>query len=120
MWRTSSGDRVLSEAEWNLFRVGRAELWDSIEGDRCDEDDIEEWRIVLECIADQVLWDRDYEMGGEFLDEPPEESEEMHSQAGVHPEYFTAIPRDPDEAGMIAVRQTLAGLLGRPVPDDDG
>src|SRR4051812_7114659 len=33
MWRTNSGDRVLSEAEWNLFRVGLGDLWDHVEDD---------------------------------------------------------------------------------------
>src|SRR5438105_4382457 len=37
MWRMNSGDRVLSEAEWNLFRVGLEMLWDYIEDDS-DED----------------------------------------------------------------------------------
>src|SRR5262249_46344949 len=37
MWRMNSGDRVLSDAEWNLFRVGLGDLWDSIEDD-CVED----------------------------------------------------------------------------------
>jgi hypothetical protein len=38
----------------------------------------------------------------------------------IDPEYYSAIPREPDEAGLIPVRQTLARLLGRPVPSDTG
>src|SRR5687767_13270896 len=34
----SSGERVLSEAEWNLFRVGLGELWDAVEDDGPGED----------------------------------------------------------------------------------
>jgi hypothetical protein len=33
MWRTSQGERVLNGAEWNLFREGLAELWDTLEDD---------------------------------------------------------------------------------------
>src|SRR5580692_12856532 len=33
MWRTSQGERVLKGAEWNLFREGLAELWDTVEDD---------------------------------------------------------------------------------------
>jgi hypothetical protein len=33
MWRMQDGDRVLTEAEWNLFRVGLELLRDSIEED---------------------------------------------------------------------------------------
>jgi hypothetical protein len=36
MWRMSSGDRVLTEAEWALFRVGLDLLWDYIEDDDDD------------------------------------------------------------------------------------
>ncbi len=219
MWRMETGDRILTEPEWNLFRVGLEMLWDYIEDDS-DEDpglsetgvrvfdvlqpeqklalladvaqalrdpatpiprhtaanegavaavfavirqaleeeiafshdegtdstevrglllataaesdeqpddlpsladeDGEEWDLVLEAIEDRILWDRDYEMGDEFLDQPPEAGQELHLLAGVDPDYFTAIPREPDEAEMIAVRQALARLLGRPVPDDTG
>src|SRR5439155_15386917 len=31
MWRTPEGDRVLTEAEWALFRAGLGVLWDFIE-----------------------------------------------------------------------------------------
>jgi hypothetical protein len=82
--------------------------------------DVEEWGGVLEAIEGRIFWDADFEMGDDFLDQPPDESQELHLRAGIDPEYFTAIPREPDEAGMIAVRQTLTRLLGRPVPDDDG
>jgi hypothetical protein len=37
MWRTSSGDRVFSDVEWNLFRVGLGDLLDSIEDDRIED-----------------------------------------------------------------------------------
>jgi hypothetical protein len=33
MWRTSRGERVLTGAEWNLFREGLTELWDTVEDD---------------------------------------------------------------------------------------
>jgi hypothetical protein len=84
------------------------------------ETDGEQWQFVQECIEDCILWDCDYAMGDEFLDQPPEASQELHLLAGVHEDYFTAIPRDPDVAGLVAVRQTLARLLDRPVPDDRG
>src|SRR5438309_8305884 len=33
MWRTSRGERVLKGAEWDLFREGLIELWDTVEDD---------------------------------------------------------------------------------------
>jgi hypothetical protein len=216
MWRMSSGDRVLSEAEWALFRDGLDRLWDFIEdeskGERglsetgvrvfdvlqpdqklalladvavalrdpalaapaltaanegaiaavfaavrqalemeigfasaedgastemrslllgaaaeaqeqpddlpaLTEVDVDAWELVLEEIEGRIFWDADYEMGDAFLDSPPDEAGELHAQMAVDPEYYTAIPRDPDQAELIRVRQTLARLLGRPRPD---
>jgi hypothetical protein len=37
MWWTSSGERVLSRAEWELFREGLSCLWDDVE--RAEEED---------------------------------------------------------------------------------
>jgi len=84
------------------------------------EEDTEEWGWVLESIEGRIFWDADYEMCDAFLDCPPSESAVLHSQMAIDPDYFAAIPREPDEPGLIAVRQTLARLLGRPVSDDDG
>jgi hypothetical protein len=75
---------------------------------------IDEWEWLLEEIECRILWDRDFEMGDTFLDQPPEASRGLGTLVGIDPDYFTAVPREPDEAGMIVVRQTLARLLGRP------
>jgi hypothetical protein len=80
----------------------------------------EVWEDVLEVIEGRIFWDADYEMGDAFLDRPPEEAHELLALMTIDPEYYTAIPREPDRAGLIAVRQTLARLLGRPVPNEDG
>jgi hypothetical protein len=218
MWRMSSGNRILTDAEWNLFRFGLESLWgyieteieqgfsltqtgvqvfDSLQPEQrlalladvaqalrdpaipiprhtavnegaiaavfamlrnevegeilfteletvsteiralvlaaardteqqpeslpdIAEADIEEWEWVVEAILDRILWDRDYEMGDDFLDQPPEASRDLHSQVRIDPDYFTTVPREPDRAGMLAVRQLLARLVGSAVPDDDG
>jgi hypothetical protein len=42
MWRTPDGNRVLTEAEWRLFRAGLDLLRDSIEEDiRAETDDVD-------------------------------------------------------------------------------
>jgi hypothetical protein len=218
MWRMQDGDRVLTEAEWALLRVGLGNLWDFIEDDGIDADGLSEtgvrvfdalqpaqklalladvgqalrnpavptprhtaanegaiaavfatirraleeeialdavadepsaevrslllaaaesddppedlpalsdddrgnWGWVLEAIEGRIFWDADYEMGDAFMDRPPEEARELLGRMTIDPEYYTAIPREPDEAGLVPVRQALARLLGRPVPDDAG
>lgn len=80
----------------------------------------EVWEELLEGIEGEIFWDADYTMGDAFLDCPPEEARELLARMTIDPEYYTTIPREPAKAGLIAVRQSLARLLGRPVPDDDG
>jgi hypothetical protein len=82
------------------------------------EQNIDKWDWLLEEIEYRILWDRDFEMGDTFLDQPPEASRGLGQLTGIDRDYFTAVPREPDEAGMAMVRQTLARLLGRPDPDD--
>jgi hypothetical protein len=84
------------------------------------ETEQDEWELVLEVAEARILWDADYEMGGEFLDQPPEMASHLLGLARIDGEYFTAIPREPAEAGLIAARQTLARLVGRPVPNNSG
>ena len=105
----------------SLFLAAAADLYEP--GETLPEltaTDKEAWREVREVIEAQILWDADYAMGDAFLDRPPDEAHELLSHMTIDPEYFTDIPREPDRAGLIAVRQTLARLLDRPVPDDDG
>jgi hypothetical protein len=82
--------------------------------------DLEEWEWVLEAVQDRILWDADYEMGDVLLDQPPELSRALRSLTGIEPDYFTAVPREPDKAELVAVRRALARLVGRPAPDDAG
>jgi hypothetical protein len=104
-----------------LLRAAAAESEDEeIELPTVTEADRDEWEWVLESIEGRIFWDADYEMADEFLDLPPQQAHELHSEMAIDSEYYTAIPREPDRAGLIAARQTLARLLGRPVPDDEG
>ena len=82
--------------------------------------DAEEWDWLLEEFEDCIFWDCDFEMGDEFLDLPHDEAREKLQLCGIDPDYYLAEPDEPGEAGLTAARQTLARLLGLPVPDDHG
>lgn len=82
--------------------------------------DPEPWEWLLEEVEDRVLWDADFEMGDLFLDLPPEHARERLEQAGIDPDYYLSSPPEPGEVGLAAARRTLARLLGRPEPGDDG
>jgi hypothetical protein len=77
------------------------------------------WANLLGSIVERVLWDTDYALEDAVLDLPPETSRTALETLMIEPQYFLAVPRDPDRAGLIAARQVLARLLGLPVPDDN-
>ncbi|VTR92758.1 Uncharacterized protein OS=Singulisphaera acidiphila (strain ATCC BAA-1392 / DSM 18658 / VKM B-2454 / MOB10) GN=Sinac_1675 PE=4 SV=1 [Gemmata massiliana] len=78
------------------------------------------WKNLLELIEGRVFWDSDYALDDGLLDMPPEGTQAVLASLTIDPNYFLSVPRDPDEAGVIAARQTLARLLGLAVPDDHG
>jgi hypothetical protein len=73
-----------------------------------------EWELLVEEVEARLLWDRDWEMADVFLDLPPEEGRADLLLHRIDPDYFTAVPDDPDDEGLAAARRTLAGLTGRP------
>jgi hypothetical protein len=81
--------------------------------------DADEWDWLVEEFEGRIFWDADFEMGDEFLDLPPEEARAKLLLLGIDPDYYLTLPDEPDKRGLIATRQTLARLLGVPVPDED-
>lgn len=83
-------------------------------------DDAEGWGWLVEEFEGRIFWDTDFVLGDEFLDLPPDEARTQLEIYGIDPDYFLAVPDEPGRAGLTAARQSLARLLGQPVPDDDG
>lgn len=61
--------------------------------------DVEEWDSQLECLADQILWDRDWEME-EIMDASPEQARMLKRSLGIDEDYFLATPAEP-VAGQV-------------------
>jgi hypothetical protein len=57
--------------------------------------DIDQWEQLVDYLADFILWDRDYEMAGSFLDADPRVSEHRRRLMGIDDEYFTRVSPDP-------------------------
>lgn len=60
------------------------------------DDDLDAWRIAVETLSDQVLWDRDFEDGAMFLDAAPESVN--RDEVGVGVEYFATVSRELRDA----------------------
>jgi hypothetical protein len=81
-------------------------------------DDLGEWRLLVGCLADRVLWDDDYEMAGEFLDLGPQEGRARRELLGIADDYYVAPAPDPTEKELEQARRTLRQLTGRPEPQE--
>ncbi|MDB4654591.1 hypothetical protein OAE40_02305 [Rubripirellula sp.] len=60
--------------------------------------DLHQWERVIDYLADAVLWDRDFEFSGTFLDMDPEILRERRRILGIDDDYFTQIAPDPRPA----------------------
>lgn len=52
------------------------------------------WESVTEQLADQILWDRDFDMAGEFLDAQPAQAALLKQHMGIEPDYYTSVASD--------------------------
>jgi len=77
--------RLVSSAEAQLRR--ESDDWPYVDVHSEDKDD---WRfIVLEFLADNILWDRDFLSDSGISDEPPEIAKEKKDMFGIADDYYT-------------------------------
>jgi len=75
-----------------------------------DSTDMDNWSLLVELLHDRVLWDTDYEMGGLFLDTPPESATALRELMNVPDDYFRAIPPDPNDEELKKILTILNEL----------
>jgi len=75
--------------------------------------DMDEWQFIIETLSDWILWDHDFNSAEYFLDTPPEQADVMREQFGIDDDYYRAIPLDPKECDLPAIRATLKQLCGK-------
>ena len=77
-------------------------------------EDGEEWEfLVVECLANRVLWaDGDHEGGPEFMDADPAVSRYCMNELGIAEGYYTALAPDPTDEQLGPVRRTLREVCG--------
>lgn len=123
---------VLVEVDWeidndenpttrwrSLILAAYAECFDDDGGDSEDDYQVPEatsierddWELLVECLADNILWDRDFEME-EFLDASPEVSAMLKDHMGIDEDYYSApAPDTSSEAAIEETYQRLETLL---------
>ena len=62
-----------------------------------------EWDSVVECLSEDVLCDRDFEIEG-YLDAEPETARALKHDMGIPADYYTAVPFDPPRRPAQSLR----------------
>ena len=69
----------------------------------------EEWQIIVECLADDVIRDRDFELQL-HLDADPDKSRGVKEMMGISEDYYTAVAHDPPDDQLNLFLDALKGL----------
>jgi hypothetical protein len=75
-----------------------------------ESEDLDEWAILVECLADTVLWDQDWKDSESLLDADPKASKGVKQLLGIDDDYYIAVPPDPTEKEMEGIKAVLRGL----------
>ena len=73
--------------------------------------DMDEWDLLIDCLAQGILWDADWLDEDLYMDVTPETQSGAKKKLNIADAYFTAIAPDPSEADLPAIRQRLDLLL---------
>lgn len=78
---------------------------------KASSEDLAEWFCLIECLADRILWDADYDMEEQFLDCDPETVKELKQFAGISDNYFLAVAPDPTDDAIERIRKVLREVV---------
>jgi hypothetical protein len=71
-----------------------------------------EWELVVDCLVDNVLWDRDFELQV-HLDADPDKSRDVKKKMGITEGYYSAVAHDPPDHQLNLYFDALYGLTPR-------
>lgn len=72
--------------------------------------DESEWELMVECFADRVLWDRDFNLD-QVADLPPEAAAKADESFGFGEGYFSAVAAEPNADALAKARKKLRKLI---------
>jgi hypothetical protein len=101
-WRESPSWRELVLAACR--QRGGEELLDP------ESEDLDEWEVLVDSLADGVLWDEDWRDDESLLDADPRAGRAVKELMGIDEDYYVAVPPDPTDEEMEGVWPTLRGL----------
>ncbi len=77
--------------------------------------ELEQWEPLIDLLADAVLWDRDFELAGDFLDAEPTRSRQRKRLLGIDNDYFASIVPDPQGSEVFRlINETRSIVRAKP------
>jgi hypothetical protein len=73
-------------------------------------DDLDEWEVLIDSLAGEVLWDEDWRDGESLLDADPRAGGEVKKLLGIDKDYYVGVPPDPTDEEMEGVLITQREL----------
>src|SRR5260370_39000563 len=77
-------------------------------------DDLGEWKVLIDVLAEWILWDYDFCMEESFLDEDPVVAKKKMKEMGIAGDYYLQPAPDPTENDMKDIRNMLREITRRP------
>jgi len=72
--------------------------------------DLNKWKNTVEFLADQVLWDRDFELEAVFADHDPQKVKAIKQFMGINNDYFAVAAPDANSQEYMKLHRELVGL----------
>ena len=115
----------LGEDPDNTIRTAAIEAWlqhnqwndgDEVKDILPDPDtmDVDHWTWFVEMIADQILWDRDFDLDGLVADIQPEKADQLKAYLGIERDYYSTIAPDVRDFDIQQISDQIRSLVSSP------
>ena len=72
--------------------------------------EMDQWSDFVEALADNILWDRDFELDRLISDAAPDQAHIIKTQLGINADYYSSIADDVREINVVEMSQQIRQL----------
>jgi hypothetical protein len=106
--QAAGGRPTWRESVLGACRQRRVDDDDSLPSHDCE--DLEEWDLLIQCLASSVLWDDDWKDTEGHLDADPETSRAVKKLLRIDEDYYVDVPPDPSDEELEQIIHSLREL----------
>lgn len=112
----------LGEAPDNKIRTATVDAWmqhNQWNDDEQDKDtipspdsmDVDHWAWFVEIIADQILWDRDFDLDELVADIHPDKADRLKAYLGIERNYYSTVAPDAQDFDIKEISNQIRALV---------